>query len=146
MGLGIRTLLPAFCLVACLAAGDPVSVDVRDEDIRKLLQFLADKGRINLIVSPKVRGTITLRVTDMEPRELIFFIARTNGMIIEDHGRILAVYADLPPAQNVRYEIIPLQNAKAEEVAKMIESLKIDKRTRVTHDERTNRLIVVHEE
>ena len=133
-----RSLQPVF--------QDLVSVDFRDKDIRQVFQFLADKGNLNVLLSPKIRGNVTLRVTDMEPRELIFFLARTNGFIIEDNGNILAIYGDQPPTKSYRIEIISLQNAKAAEVAKMIEKLKIDKRTQVTHDERTNRLIVVHEE
>lgn len=123
-----------------------VTLDVRDADLRQVFQLLANKAGINILVSPKVKGSITCRVVDMDPRELILYIARTNGLVIEDHGRILMILTDIPAGSRVRMEVIPLQNAKAADVAKMIETIKIDKRARVTHDERTNRLIVVYEE
>ncbi|NLI75076.1 MAG: hypothetical protein GX442_01385 [Candidatus Riflebacteria bacterium] len=123
-----------------------VTLDVRDADLRQVFQLLANKAGINVLVSPKVKGSLTCRVVDMDPRELILFIARTNGLVIEDHGRILLILTDIPAGSRTRMEVIPLQNAKAADVAKMIETIKIDKRARVTHDERTNRLIVVYEE
>ena len=122
-----------------------VSLDIRDGDLREVFLKLADQAKINLMVSPKVQGKVTFRVTDMDPVELIGFIARTNGLEIEKHGRILLIMADdSAPPSRVRFEVIPLQNAKAAEVEKIIQNLKLDKRTTVTHDARTNRLIVVY--
>lgn len=122
-----------------------VTLEVRDADLRATLMELAGKAKINLLISPKVRGTLTCRVTDMDPFELLIFIARANGLEFEDHGRIKVIMADEPVDQgNVTFEIIPLQNAKAEEVARMIESLRLDKNTHVVHDAHGNRLIVTH--
>ncbi len=123
-----------------------VTLDVRDADLRHVFQNLALKAGINILVSPKVKGTVTCRIVNMDPRELILSIARTNGLVIEEHGNILLILAENPPGTRVRMEVIPLQNANAADVAKIIQNLKLDKRSRVTHDERTNRLIVVYEE
>jgi len=123
-----------------------VTLDVRDADLRQVFQTLATKAGINILVSPKVKGTLTCRVVDMDPKELILFIARTNGLVIEEHGNILLILSEISPGTRVHFEIIPLQNAKAADVAKMIDQIKIDKRAKVTHDERTNRLIVVYED
>ena len=106
---------------------------------------LAAKAKINLLLSPKVRGSLTCRVTDIEAKELIEFIAKCNGYIIEKHGNIFLVLAEESSGARVRFEIIPLMNANAAEVEKIIRNLKLDKRTKVTHDARTNRLIVVYE-
>jgi|GEM_PF-5538909 len=123
----------------------PVDLDVRDADLRQVLQQLATKANINIILSPKVKGTITCRVKDVDPKELICFIARTNGLEIEDHGHVLLILTEDLPHTNVHFEIIPLQNANAADTAKMIQSLKLDKHAKVTHDARTNRLIVIYE-
>lgn len=120
-----------------------ISIEVRDADLRTILMDLAKRANINLLLSPKIKGTITCRVTDMDPLELIVFIAKTNGLEYEDHGRIKILTVETPLDQGtLRFEIIPLQNASAEKVAKMIESLKLDKKTHVVHDEHGNRLIV----
>jgi protein transport protein HofQ len=123
----------------------PIDLDLRDADVRQVLMNIANKAKINLMLSPKVRGTITCRIKDMPARELIEFIVRTNGFQVEDHGRILLVLADDLPGRRTHVEVIPLQYADAAEVSKIITTLKLDKRARVTHDQRTNRLIVVWE-
>ncbi len=126
--------------------GDPVDLDVRDADVRKVFLDLAAKAKINILLSPKIRGTITCRIKDMDPLELILFIARTNAFEVEDHGNILMIMTETPPGSKVRIEVINLQNATAEEVEKIIQNLKLDKKAKVTHDKRTNRLIVAYEE
>ncbi len=124
-----------------------VTMDIRDGDLRETFLKLADRAKLNVLVSPKVRGNVTFRVTDMEPLELIQFLARANGLELEKHGSILLILADdTTPPSRVRFEVIPLQNAKAEEVAKIIQNLKLDKHATVTHDSRTNRLLVIYPE
>lgn len=127
-------------------ASEIVSIDVKDADLRQTLEKIARQASINIIVSPKVTGKITCLVKNMDAKELILFIARTNGLEVEDHGRILAILAGKSTPTNVRFEVIPLQNANSAEVAKIIQTLQRDKNVTVTHDERTNRLIVVYGE
>lgn len=127
-------------------ASEMVSIDVKDADLRQTLEKIARQASINIIVSPKVTGKITCLVKNMDAKELILFIARTNGLEVEDHGRILAILAGKSTPTNVRFEVIPLQNANSAEVAKIIQTLQRDKNVTVTHDERTNRLIVVYGE
>jgi type II secretory pathway component GspD/PulD (secretin) len=145
------TVLMAIALFLALSAAGAadqalISLDVRDADVREVLLNLAARAKLNVLLSPKIKGTITCRVQDMEPRELIEFIARTNGFVLEDRGRILLILGEQSIGNRVRFEVIPLMNASAQEVAKMIQTLKMDKSTRVTHDERTNRLIIVYDE
>ncbi|MBF0499766.1 MAG: hypothetical protein HQM09_06520 [Candidatus Riflebacteria bacterium] len=121
-------------------------LDVRDADLRQVLMDLAQRGHINLMISPKVSGRLSCRVTDMDTLELIQFIARANGLTYEDHGRIKLILAEEAQPTRVSFEIISLQNARAADVSQMIESLKLDKHTRVTHDVQGNRLIVIHDE
>lgn len=123
-----------------------ISLDVRDADIREVLLNLSAKAKINLLLSPKVQGKLTCRVYDMDARELIEFIARVNGYIVEDTGKVLLILSEYSDGSKIRFEIIPLMNASAEDVEKMITTLKMDKRVKVTHDQRTNRLIVIYYE
>jgi type II secretory pathway component GspD/PulD (secretin) len=131
--------LPAF-------SSELIDLDVKDADIRQTLEKIARKASINIIVSPKVTGKLTCRVTKMDARELIEFIARTNGLEIEERGNIIAVIQGELPGKKPRVEVISLQNANSAEVAKIIQNIKRDKKVRVTHDERTNRLILVYDE
>lgn len=142
-----RILLFLFLAVFCTPVlAEIVDLDVKDADLRQTLEKIARKASINIIVSPKVSGKITCLVNGMEAKELILFIARANGLEVEDHGRILVVLAGKSQSGNTRFKIIPLQNANSAEVAKIIKTLKKDDSLRVTHDERTNRLIIVYDE
>lgn len=125
---------------------ETVDLDVKDADLRQTLEKIARQASINIIVSPKVSGKITCLVNGMDAKELIYFIARTNGLEVEDHGRIMIVLAGKASSGKSRFKIIPLQNADSAEVARIIRTLKQDKSLRVTHDERTNRLIIIYDE
>lgn len=127
-----------------LTAGRLVDINVKDADIRETLEKIAREASINIIVSPKVSGKITCLIKQMDARELINFIARTNGLVVEDHGRIIVVLAGQSISRNVRFEVISLQNANSAEVAKIIQTIRRDKNVVVTHDERTNRLILTY--
>lgn len=129
-----------------LTAGRLVDINVKDADIRETLEKIAREASINIIVSPKVSGKITCLIKQMDARELINFIARANGLVVEDHGRIMVVLAGQSISRNVRFEVISLQNANSAEVAKIIQTIRRDKNVNITHDERTNRLILQYHE
>jgi type II secretory pathway component GspD/PulD (secretin) len=135
-------------LLICLPimASRLVDLDVKDADLRQTLEKIARQASINIIVSPKVSGKITCLVNQMDARELIFFLARANGLEVEDNGPIIIVMVGKSASRKQRVEVISLQYASSAEVAKMIQSLRQDKSVSVTHDERTNRLILVYDE
>jgi type II secretory pathway component GspD/PulD (secretin) len=127
-------------------ASDLIDLDVKDADIRETIEKIARKASINIIVSPKVKGKITCLVKQMDARELIVFIARANGFEVEDRGRIIVVMAGKSSGKQVRVEVISLQYGNSAEVSKIIQNIRRDKNVRITHDERTNRLILVYDE
>ncbi len=120
----------------------PVSFDVRDADLATLMQSLADKAGANLIVSPKIKVQITCRLQKIDPLEAILLLAKANGLVVENTANVLMVLPDRTTPTKMKITVIPLQNADAAKVAQMIKALSRDGRTLVTHDERTNRLIV----
>lgn len=135
-------------LLICLPgmASRLVDLDVKNADLRRTLEKIGRQASINIIVSPKVTGKITCLVKQMEARELIFFLARANGLEVETRGNIIIVMAGKSASREKRVEIISLQYANSAEVAKMLQQLRQDKSVTVTQDERTNRLILVYDE
>ncbi|MGM0601440.1 MAG: secretin N-terminal domain-containing protein [Candidatus Rifleibacteriota bacterium] len=146
MSLKSATLLVLLLICLPVMASQPVDLDVKDADLRQTLQKIARQASINLIVSPKVSGKITCLVNQMDARELIFFLARANGLVVEVRGKIIIVMPGKSESGQKRVEVISLQYADSAEVAKMIQTLKQDKSVTVTHDERTNRLILVYDD
>lgn len=125
---------------------DKKVLDARNADMRKVLNELARKANINLLLSPKIQGTITCYLSGLEPEEIIYLLAKSNGFVLEKHGNIIIILPHPQSTGKVRFEIITLQNANSKEVSKIIQNLKIDKNIRITHDERTNKLIVIYDE
>ena len=58
--------------------------EFQGDEIGLVLRTLARQANINVIVSAQVTGTVTLRLTDKTPREVIDVIADSNGLIVEE--------------------------------------------------------------
>jgi type IV pilus secretin PilQ/predicted competence protein len=58
--------------------------EFQGDEIGLVLRTLARQANMNVIVSAQVQGTVTLRLSDKTPREVIEVIADSNSLIIED--------------------------------------------------------------
>lgn len=58
--------------------------EFQGDEIGLVLRTLARQANMNVVVSPKVIGTVTLRLTDKSPREVIDVIADSSNLIIEE--------------------------------------------------------------
>lgn len=65
------------------AAGVRVS-EFQGDDAALVLRTLARQAKMNVVVSPKVTGQITLRVENKTPAEVIRIICQANGLTIDD--------------------------------------------------------------
>lgn len=139
-------LLLMACAAPIIAGNDSlIDLDVRDADLRETFLDIARRADINLVIASQVSGKVTCRITRMEPVELILLLAQANGLRVQEHGRTIAILQENRSHGNILIEVISLQNADAAETAKIIQQLKMDKHAHITHDQRTNRLIVAYE-
>ncbi|MBF0546289.1 MAG: hypothetical protein HQM08_17730 [Candidatus Riflebacteria bacterium] len=120
-----------------------ISLELRDADLKETLIMLAEKAKINLIISPKIKGTITCRFKQIDPLELIQLIAKTNGLYLEEHGNIKAILPENSDSGELKINFISLQNSDSENVSKTLEKLKSDKNTSIIPDKQNNRLIII---
>jgi len=58
--------------------------EFQGDDINQVFRLLARQARINLVISPKVAGTVTLRLENKTPLEAIEIIANSNNLIFEE--------------------------------------------------------------
>jgi hypothetical protein len=61
------------------------------DDISLVLRTLARHGNIQLIITSKLTGTVTLRVDNKTPREVIDIIATTRHLVVNEHDGILYI-------------------------------------------------------
>jgi type IV pilus assembly protein PilQ len=71
--------------------GEPMSLDVKDLDIRDFFRLIADIGRLNVIIDPSVRGSVTMKVHDVPWDQLLDIVCRMNGLGYELDGNVVGV-------------------------------------------------------
>jgi type II secretory pathway component GspD/PulD (secretin) len=74
-----------------LAPGDRISLDVKDADIRDVLRSFGELAGVNIAIDPEVRGSVTVRLTDVRWEDALDVILRSNGLAAEGDLRILRV-------------------------------------------------------
>lgn len=74
-----------------LAPGDRISLDVKDADIRDVLRSFGELAGVNVAIDPEVRGSVTVRLTDVRWEDALDVILRSNGLAVEGDVRILRV-------------------------------------------------------
>ena len=134
----------ALLLPSALRADDNITLDFRDTDIRQIIKVIAQQSGTNIIAEKSVRGTVTVKLTDVYYEEAMNLIAKTNGFAVRKIGNtwILADEKKLISAFEKGLTITKrLQYAKAADVSKIISST-IKKDVKVATDERINAVIV----
>lgn len=69
--------------------GEPISVDFKDIDIRDFFRFIADLSGMNMILDPGVKGTLTLKLTEVPWDQVLDLVCRTHGLAYEVDGNVM---------------------------------------------------------
>jgi type II secretory pathway component HofQ len=132
-----------------------ISLDVSKADVHDVLRMLADVGRLNLVTSDDVQGSVTLKLRNVPWREALGVVLSARGLGMELHDNILRV-APLKTLQEeadarerlaqaherlapLRTWMVPVSYARA---ADLLPQVKAMLSPRGSVDVRTNTLIV----
>jgi type IV pilus assembly protein PilQ len=115
-------------------AGEKLSLNFQNIDVRALLQVIADFTNFNVVTSDTVTGSVTLRLKDVPWDQALDIIMQSKGLGVRKSGNVLLIapkeelvakeqvdleskkkLSDLEP---VRVQSFQLNYTKAEEVAK----------------------------
>ena len=112
----INTIVAIVLFWAGLAA--PVcadSLDVVDADVRQVLTGIAAAGNLSLVLDDSVQGSISLKLADMPPEEMVRVISRSSGFdCMQQDGIIYVRGGGAEKAlQSVRVNYIDLDRAAA---------------------------------
>jgi type IV pilus assembly protein PilQ len=127
-------------------------------EVRSVIRFLADYGQVNVVVAPKVTGTVTINLRNVKWDQAMEIIGRTYNLAIvfEDDGYIRVLPADdyrkeqseiskhvYDQQKQVKLEIkiVRLANTAADEIMESVKSL-LTERGKVEADKHTNSLIL----
>lgn len=134
------------------------TVNFQAAEIRSVIRFLADYGKVNVVVAPAVAGNVTISLTEVTWQNALEIIGRTYDLAIvyEDGG-----YIRVLPTEDYRKEmteqrkhhveqkqlvdldtkIIRVNNSTAESIVDAVQSL-LSERGKATADPRTNSIIL----
>ena len=73
--------------------GEPISLDLKDADIRDVLLTFSKLARLNMVIDPEVRGSVTVRLENVPWDQALEVILKVNGLGYVLEGNIMRVGA-----------------------------------------------------
>jgi type IV pilus assembly protein PilQ len=74
-----------------LARGDRISLDLKDADIRDVIRTFGELARINVVIDPDVKGSVTVSLHDVRWEDALDVILRSNGLGAVSEGNLTRV-------------------------------------------------------
>jgi type IV pilus assembly protein PilQ len=137
--------------------GEPLSLDLKDADIKDVFRTISQLTQLNIVVDPEVKGTVTVQLEDVPWDQALDLILKQNGLgyVLENNIMRIATTAKLQAeqadrarlmdarqaAEATRTVIKKLSYAKAGELTATIKSV-MSRRGDIVVDTRTNTLII----
>ena len=73
--------------------GEPISLDLKDADIRDVLLTFSKLARFNMVIDPDVHGSVTVRLENVPWDQALDVILRVNGLGYVLEGNVARVGA-----------------------------------------------------
>ena len=137
--------------------GDPISLSLKDADIKDVIRTFAELTGLNIAVDPEVRGSVTVDFVDVPWDQALDLILRQNNLTFVLEGNVMRVgfITRLAAEAEAQQELqekerlnVPLTTlsfklsyARAEDVSNLLRSI-ASPRARIIVDARTNQLII----
>ncbi|MCU1311531.1 MAG: type and secretion system protein [Candidatus Angelobacter sp.] len=137
--------------------GEPISVNLKDIDLRDFFRLVHDISGLNVVLDPAVRGSLTIVLDDVPWDQALQIVLKNNSLDCELQGNVLRIAttstmkkeADDRRAQNeaqaLAVEMVtinrPLSYAVAKDAVPTIKTF-LSARGTIIADERTNALII----
>ena len=71
--------------------GERISLDLKDADIRDVLLTFSRLARLNMVIDPEVRGSVTVRLENVPWDQALDVILRANGLGYVLEGNVVAI-------------------------------------------------------
>ena len=138
--------------------GAPISLDFAGTDIRQVLRVFSDSSGLNIIIDPKVQGTVDVALRDVPWDQAMEIILRSAGLGWTLEGNVvrIAPLTTLAEEEKQRRQFDDekalagtletltrtLSYATAKDMRAVIEKSALTKRGQIQVDDRTNTLII----
>jgi type IV pilus assembly protein PilQ len=137
--------------------GEPISLDLKDADIKDVFRTVSELTGLNIVVDPEVRGTVTVKLDDVPWDQALDLILKQNGLgyVLENNIMRIATTAKLQAEQADRARLAEARQAaeptrtvlkklsygKAADIVPTLKSI-MSRRGDIVVDPRTNTLII----
>jgi len=137
--------------------GRKISLDLQDADLINVMRLFAEVANLNIILSPEVKGRVTVRMVNIPWDQAMDIILKMNGLgyVLEDNVLRIASVSALTKeaedemrskeakkkAEDLITRIVPVNYAKAGEIEPTIKK-SLSLRGETVTDTRTNTLII----
>ncbi len=137
--------------------GQLISLDFQDADLKNILRLIAGISGFNIITSPEVKGTVTLRLMEVPWDQALDLILKNNQLGMQKEGNILRITTAATLSKEKEAEIsaaeldkkkedlvsktVQISYADMTELSGILDCVKSD-RGELKTDERTSTLII----
>jgi type IV pilus secretin PilQ/predicted competence protein len=137
--------------------GEPISVDLRDVDLRDFFRLIHEISGLNVVLDPSVKGTVTLVLDSVPWDQALDIVMRNNGLTNQLDGNVLRIATqgtmkkeaeDRQALAKAEADAVPtvtttrvLSYAKATEVSATLRRF-LSARGDIFFDDRSNTLII----
>ncbi len=138
-------------------SGEPISVNLKDVDLRDFFRLIHEISGLNVVVDPNVKGTLTIVLDDVPWDQALDIVLRNNDLDKQLDGNVLRIATketvrkeaeenrDLAKAQAEAADIVTttrvLSYAKATDMAGTLKKF-LSPRGDILADDRSNTLII----
>jgi len=133
------------------------SLTLKDADINAVLSFLADYGKVNIVPTPEVEGSVSLTLNQVAWRDALDIVLKTYGLAgVQEKGyiRVLPLNQYMQEVMeqqkhkteqealvSLKTEVVKIENATAAELVRPVKTV-LSSRGMIDVDDRTNSLII----
>jgi type IV pilus assembly protein PilQ len=98
--------------------GDPISVNLKDVDLKDFFRLIHEISGLNVVLDPAVRGTVTLVLDEVPWDQGLDIVLRNNGLTKEIDGNVLRIATQdtLKREADQRRELLKAQSDAIEPV------------------------------
>ncbi len=137
--------------------GEPISLNLKDADIKDVLRTFAEITGLNIAVDPGVSGSVTVDFVDVPWDQALDLILRQNGLTYSLEGNVMRIgtleriraeakaTAEIADSERLNVPLttlsFKLSYARAQEVQALLRDI-ASPRARIIIDARTNQLII----
>lgn len=137
--------------------GDPINLQVNDEEIATVIGFIADYSGANIVIAPGVSGKVTLKLRNVPWDQALLTIMKTRNLGYVRNGNVLRIapLADLQKeaeaavavqksqmqVEPMLLKVIPLEYAKGDQILAQILPFKTERGV-ISQDARTSSIVI----